>query len=77
MDENPTFFESLILQAAKCPSHGPQRLRKGQKWSSSGSFPSDLREFREGITEAKAGIPFGAQALNTDLFSLALESRWQ
>lgn len=77
MDGKPTLLESLILQAAKCPTYGPQRLRKGQKWHSSGSVPWDLRELREATTEAKAGLPFGAQALNTGLFYLALESTWQ
>lgn len=63
--ESQYFFESLILQAAKCPTYEPQRLRKGQKWQSSGSAPCDLRELRERITEAKPGLPFGPQqALN-------------
>lgn len=77
MDEKPTFLESLILQTAKCPTYGPHRLREGQKWHSSGSIPYDLRELREGITEAEAGLPFAVQALSTGLFYLALEGSWQ
>lgn len=46
-------------------------LRKGQKWHSSASAPCGLRELRERIIGAGAGVPFAAQAPNMEIFALS------